>query len=90
MVDPLANDVALIGIEETATVTPMKVRTKPFDAAFVGLSVRIIGFGAVTAAANASFTKRSGASTIEVDRRERTTLLQGKICFGWRRGRLDR
>ncbi len=43
--DPRTNDVALLVLEEPAPMDPIAPLDTPFDASFVGATVRLVGFG---------------------------------------------
>ncbi len=63
--DTLANDVALVALADAAPAAPLPVRTGELDASFVGMPIRIVGFGAQAANDAGNIRKRSGATKIE-------------------------
>jgi secreted trypsin-like serine protease len=63
--DTLANDIAVVGLSEEATAAPLKVVRKDLDQSWIGREIRVVGFGAPSAAEIASLRKRTGVTTIE-------------------------
>lgn len=63
--ESLVNDVALIGLAGKAPVAPVRVLMKPFDASFVGLEVRIVGFGSPAVGRENDLRKRVGTTRIK-------------------------
>ena len=62
--DTLVNDIAVIGLASRAPVAPVPVLNKKFDASYVGLAIRIVGFGAPSSGQETSLRKRTGDTTI--------------------------
>ena len=62
--DSLENDVAVVGLAETAPVAPLSIVTTEFDASFVGREIRLIGFGVTGPDAPNDLRKRSGTTSI--------------------------
>lgn len=57
-------DLALLILEESATAAPVPLNTAPLDAAWVGRSVRLVGFGQTQASGSLPGGKRTGTATI--------------------------
>jgi secreted trypsin-like serine protease len=62
--DSLENDVAVVGLAETAPVAPLNIVTTELDASFVGREIRLIGFGATGPDETNHLRKRSGTTSI--------------------------
>jgi hypothetical protein len=62
--DTLVNDIAVVGLAETAPTAPLNVFVKEFDQSYIGLEIRLIGFGATGPDATQNLRKRSGTTAI--------------------------
>ena len=62
--DTLVNDIAVVGLAATAPVAPLNVFVKEFDNSYIGLEIRLIGFGATGADATQNLRKRTGTTAI--------------------------
>lgn len=62
--DTLVNDIAVVGLASTAPVAPLNIFVKEFDDSYIGLEIRLIGFGATGPEATQSLRKRSGTTAI--------------------------
>ena len=62
--DTLVNDIAVLGLASTAPVAPLNIFVKEFDDSYVGLEVRLIGFGATAGDGSGKLRKRSGTTAI--------------------------
>lgn len=62
--DTLENDIALVALASRAPASPLNVFTEDFDASYVGLPIRIVGFGATGFAEDSDLRKRTGDTSI--------------------------
>ncbi len=62
--DTLVNDVAVVGLASTAPVAPMNIFVNEFDDSYIGLEIRLIGFGATGPEATNNLRKRTGTTAI--------------------------
>lgn len=62
--DTLVNDIAVVGLASTAPVAPLNIFVKEFDDSYIGLEIRLIGFGATGPEATQNLRKRTGTTAI--------------------------
>ncbi|HSO32692.1 MAG TPA: trypsin-like serine protease [Labilithrix sp.] len=62
--DTLLDDIAVVGLASKAPVAPMPVQTRPFDASFTHLAIRLVGFGMTGDRTQTNLRKRSGDTTV--------------------------
>jgi hypothetical protein len=62
--DTLVNDIAVLGLASTAPVAPLNIFVKEFDDSYIGLEVRLIGFGATAGDGTGKLRKRTGTTAI--------------------------
>ena len=62
--DTLVNDIAVVGLAETAPTAPLNVFVKEFDDSYIGLEIRLIGFGATGPDNTEKLRKRTGTTAI--------------------------
>jgi secreted trypsin-like serine protease len=62
--DTLVNDIAVVGLASTAPVAPLNVFVKEFDDSYIGLEIRLIGFGATGPEQTNNLRKRTGTTAI--------------------------
>jgi secreted trypsin-like serine protease len=62
--DTLVNDIAVVGLASTAPVAPLNIFVKEFDDSYIGLEIRLIGFGATAGNGSGNLRKRTGTTAI--------------------------
>jgi hypothetical protein len=62
--DTLVNDIAVLGLASTAPVAPLNIFVKEFDDSYIGLEIRLIGFGATAGDGSGKLRKRTGTTAI--------------------------
>jgi len=62
--DTLVNDIAVVGLAATAPTAPLNVFVKEFDDSYIGLEIRLIGFGATGPDNTQNLRKRTGTTAI--------------------------
>jgi secreted trypsin-like serine protease len=60
----LENDIGVVVLAETAPSAPLPVLSKHFDASFVGMPIRIVGFGSTGVGNAVAARKHEGTTTI--------------------------
>ena len=63
--DTLENDIALVVLETRAPVAPINVLTADFDSSYVGMSIRLVGYGATSGSDDGNLRKRTGNTKIK-------------------------
>jgi V8-like Glu-specific endopeptidase len=62
--DTLVNDIAVIGLAATAPTAPLNIFVKEFDDSYIGLEIRLIGFGATGPDQTDNLRKHTGTTAI--------------------------
>ncbi len=62
--DTLVNDIAVVGLAATAPTAPLNVFVKEFDDSYIGLEIRLIGFGATGPDQTDNLRKHTGTTAI--------------------------
>lgn len=70
----LQDDVGLVELVERAPVEPLPLREQPLDPAFVGSTVRLVGFGTTSSTDTGSALKRTGTARISALDAQKLTL----------------
>ena len=62
--DTLVNDIAVVGLAQTAPTAPMNIFAKEFDDSYIGLEIRLVGFGATGPDQTTKLRKHTGSTAI--------------------------